>query len=115
MCNFCEFEYGVAVNSINKKELNYNVIHEIRPTIHGKYLYLVRVLNLDKSEIITKSSVFIEYCPMCGRKLGSIKFPVLESNEEIEIKLNNLGTTMYKEDGTFKSLTELLDDIGGML
>ena len=63
---------------------------------------------------IAKTVVFIEYCPMCGGNLKSFKLPVIESNEEVEIKLNNLGTTMYKEDGTFKDLTEILDDIGGL-
>ena len=52
-----------------------------------------------------------------GESLGSksFKLPTMQSNEEIEKQLNNIGTTMYKEDGTFKDLTEILDDIGGML
>lgn len=45
-------------------------------------------------------------------EINSIQYPVFETNKEIEIKLSNLGTTMYKKDGTFKGLTELLDDIG---
>ena len=68
MCKFCKFEHGVAINNINKKELNYNVIHEIRPTVDGNYLYLVRVLTPNNTEVVTKLSVFINYCPMCGKE-----------------------------------------------
>lgn len=63
MCQFCEFEYGVAETSIKKKEERNSFIWEIRPNLSGKHMLLVRVFKGDTSVI------FIEYCPMCGRKL----------------------------------------------
>ena len=69
MCQFCEFEYGVAKTSIKKNEERSSFIWEIRPNLSGKHMLFVRVFKGDTIDRMDKSVIFIEYCPMCGRKL----------------------------------------------
>lgn len=69
MCEFCTFEYGVAKTAIRKNENEKSFIWEIRPNTSGKHMMFVRVFDDDSIDRLDKSVIFIEYCPMCGRKL----------------------------------------------
>lgn len=71
MCDFCTFEYGVSKLQMQRIETKDKAFTwEIRPTIAGKYMMFVRLLTKDGADtLIDKSTIFIEYCPLCGRKL----------------------------------------------
>lgn len=71
MCDFCTFEYGVSKFQIQRVEtMDKAFTWEIRPTVAGKYMMFVRLLTkVGADTLIDKSTIFIEYCPLCGRKL----------------------------------------------
>lgn len=73
MCNFCTFDYGTSQTNIKVKCANYQtgyMVHEIRPLTSGEYVYFVRYIDKNGNQT-AKSSVFIEYCPLCGDKLSN--------------------------------------------
>ena len=76
MCDFCKFSYGTA-DTVFKAQDHHSLkgyaTHEIRPLVNGKYAYFVRAFN-ENDELIHKSSLFIEYCPMCGDALKGGEF-----------------------------------------
>lgn len=71
MCDFCTFEYGVSKMQIQRPITTDKAFTwEIRPTVAGKHTLFVRLLKKEGTDIaIDKSTIFIEHCPICGRKL----------------------------------------------
>ena len=71
MCEFCNFNYGTSKAHIKVKCTNYqtgHMIHEIRPLISGQFVYFVRYID-NNGKQQSKSSVYIRYCPLCGKQL----------------------------------------------
>lgn len=72
VCDFCAFDFGVSKLQIQRPITSDKAFTwEIRPTVTGRYMMFVRLLTKEGADtLIDKSTIFIEYCPMCGRKLG---------------------------------------------
>lgn len=69
MCDFCTFRYGVAEMSVSSKGTDSGFLWEIRPNLTNQHLLLVRVFKEGVTDTVDKSSIFIKYCPLCGREL----------------------------------------------